>query len=454
VGSDNSGGITRIFPALSGNRARALSRYEQYVRELADLVGARPEPFVGAIAERIRSGRIEPAPESMAAQVALTRRLPLVGREEALGALSEAWRRCSSSRRTEVVAILADAGLGKTRLAEELMARVALDGGGTVRVRGVESDVLSPWSGLLGLGRAGLLEAPGVAAAPPQAHAAFAEHIAEWGDRFPGSAGVEPAPLPRAFSDLVRSAAEEHPVLIVADDCHYLDVESLQSLTSLPRDLPDAPMLLLLTADPAIESETLDVLRTRFGRDHPGQTIELGPLEGAALRQMARAVFPSYVDEAVDRLARRIQADSAGIPLLAIEILHAISSGLDWQVESGAWPAPFHTLTQTTPGDLPDTVVSAVRYGFRRLSEPAQRALAAAAALGGRQDGARIGRAAGLPAARLHAALDELEWQRWLVADAQGYSFVARIVERIVDRDMVTPGQRRRMRDAGQEPID
>jgi hypothetical protein len=52
----------------------------------------------------------------------------------------------------------------------------------------------------------------------------------------------------------------------------------------------------------------------------------------------------------------------------------------------------------------------------------------------------------------LSAALDELEWQRWLVSDGRGYVFVARIVERIIERDMLTPGQRRRMREAAGRP--
>jgi hypothetical protein len=44
-------------------------------------------------------------------------------------------------------------------------------------------------------------------------------------------------------------------------------------------------------------------------------------------------------------------------------------------------------------------------------------------------------------------ALDELEWQRWLAADPRGYTFVARLVRDVVGQDMVTPGQRRRLRE-------
>jgi len=433
--------------ALAGDRAGALRRFEQYVQVLREQLNSAPDAEVAAMAGRIRKERLGPAPESDAARVAMTRRLPLIGREGPLRALSEAWQQCLASRRMAVVLVVADAGFGKTRLSEEMVARAALDGGATLTVRGAEADHLAPWSGLLGLARGGLLETIGIAAAPASAHAALAAQVPEWGDRFRSAPGAEPTPLPRAFSELIRAAADEQPLLIVAEDCHLLDGESLTTLASLPRDLPATPTMMLLTAEPVPPSDALDALRTRLGRDIPGATVELGPLDQRALAAMARAVFPGYDDKSIDRLTRRVAADSAGVPLLAIEILHAVAAGLELDPASGAWPAPYHTLTHTTPGDLPDTIVSAIRIGFRRLSPEAQRALAAAAALGGRVTAARLARATGLTEAEVHSAADELEWQRWLVADGRGYQFVARIVERVVERDMLTPGQRRRLRE-------
>jgi hypothetical protein len=45
------------------------------------------------------------------------------------------------------------------------------------------------------------------------------------------------------------------------------------------------------------------------------------------------------------------------------------------------------------------------------------------------------------------AALDELEWSRWLMADARGYTFVAGIVRDVIARDMLKEGQRRRIKE-------
>jgi hypothetical protein len=128
-----------------------------------------------------------------------------------------------------------------------------------------------------------------------------------------------------------------------------------------------------------------------------------------------------------------------------VELLHAVSLGMDLHGLEGAWPEPMRTLSQTMPGGLPEAVVGAIRVGFRRLSPEAQRVLVAAAVLGDRVPAAVLARASQLEQARADSALDDLEWQRWLWADPRGYGFVARIARDVVARDMVTRGQRQRI---------
>src|SRR3989442_15788364 len=82
-------------------------------------------------------------------------------------------------------------------------------------------------------------------------------------------------------------------------------------------------------------------------------------------------------------------ADSAGIPLLVVALLHAVAAGFEPSETQPPWPRPTETFEQTLPGELPDNVVAAIRINFRRLSAEAQRVLVAAAGLGG--PGARGG---------------------------------------------------------------
>jgi len=88
---------------------------------------------------------------------------------------------------------------------------------------------------------------------------------------------------------------------------------------------------------------------------------------------------------------------------------------------------------------------AAIRVEFRRRSADAQHLLVAAAVLADRVPAAHLGQATGFEDERLTAALDELEWHRWLAAEPRGYAFVARIVRDVIERDMVTPGQRQRL---------
>ncbi|MEO7238022.1 MAG: hypothetical protein ABIZ96_05330, partial [Gemmatimonadales bacterium] len=157
---------------------------------------------------------------------------------------------------------------------------------------------------------------------------------------------------------------------------------------------------------------------------------------------------PGYDPVAIDRVVRRVATDSAGLPLLAVELLRAVALGLDLGTISATWPEPYRTLDQSLPGHLPDAVVAAIRIGVRRLSPAAQRVLAATAVLGDLVPPSLLERALSLEAEEVVRALDELEWQRWVVSEPRGYSFVARIVRQVVERDIVTPGQRRRVLEA------
>jgi len=430
--------------ALAGDRAGAL--------ELAQGHASPLEPETAALAERLRRGRerrlprVATAPEGSVAW----RRAPLIARERELAEILACWRDVRPGGAAVAIA-LATAGAGKTRLAEEVMARVGLAGGVCVATRAVPADRDQPLAGVLSLAHGGLLDAPGVAAAAPAALAALGRVAGEWAERFPAARTPGEPDLVAALSEVLRAATAEQPLLIVCDDAQWMDAASLAALETLLRNLARAPLLLLVTATDEPEPPTLVELRSHVGRDLRGVVVRLGHFDAHAIETLVRWALPTYTPEEAERLSRRIAQDSAGNPLLVVEICHALARGLDLGVTSGAWPRPLGTLDQTMPGDLPDTIVAAIRVGFNCLTPDARAALAAAAVLGGeeRVSAQRIGAATRLEGAGLDAALDELEWRRWLVVEPRGYSFVARIVRDVVQRDMVTPGQARRILDAG-----
>jgi hypothetical protein len=450
-GSEQALRVAMRSLVLGGDRAGALERYEAFSARLKQEVGTSPDAETEALAERVRHERRirPPSPARPGEQTEGEPRLPLVGREVELSRLADAAAAACRERRACGLVLEGESGAGKTRLMEELLGRLRLDGVAVAVVRAVEADREEEWSGVLGLARSGLLEARGLPAAPARALALFADVMPEWADRFPNlTRDGTPVSYGRALSEILRAATEEQPVALAVDDAQWLDQPSMLALLAALRDLESAPLILLFATDLHPSRVELDNLRSRLGGDVRGVALRLGSLDSTHLRALARRMLPGFSEVEIERVARRVATDSAGLPLLAVELLRAVALGLDLRGTAGAWPEPYKTLDQTLPGDLPDTVVAAIRVGFRRLSPGAQRALAAASMLGDRVPLELLARVLDLPAGQLAVALDELEWHRWLVYDPRGYSFVARVVRKVIARDMLTPGQRQRVLEA------
>ena len=432
--------------ALAGDRTEALKRFGVYVRRLSEH-GAEPDEATRRLADQVKKERVWDLPSTVPKdgnEGAECRRFPLAGRCDELSQLNNVWDRCVNARTASVGFIVGDSGCGKTRLAEELVARARLSGAVVATFRAVEGDLNSDHTGIVGLARGGLLEGAGLAAASPEALSAFSGLIVEWADRF-GVPQSKAQSIEEAFVEVVRAVSIEQPVFLLVDDAHWCDRNSLLTYGTVLRDLSDSPVLLCVTASQHPARGELDELRSRVGRGFQGTTVTLEALNSAELFELAKWALPSYSEDQQKRLTRRLIADSAGLPLLAVELLHAVALGMDIDATKGAWPRPLKTLSQTLPGDLPDAIVGAIRVGFRRLSGPAQNILATAAVLGRRTTAELLGECADIGGSELDTALDELEWQRWLTSDASGYSFLAEIMLQVIDRDMVTSGQRRRI---------
>ena len=428
---------------LDGDRTGALAEYEAFVALLEQDLGTAPSANCVALAERIRRERGAPVLPPKTPEPA-RRRARLVQRSAELEALWQGWQKASTGRTAVLALVVGDPGVGKSRLGDELAARMRLDGAVTAVIRSVESDGQSPWSGVIGLARGGLLEAAGLATAPPAALAWFAGQIVEWADRFPARPGTAETAPARAFTEVLRAVLVEQPLVLLLDDAALLDHESLLAIEAALRDLAQTPLFVLLMVAAQSTRPEIEQLRAWAGRDAAGLVVRLGPLDHPGILELARWALPSYDDGKLDQVARRVEVDSAGLPLLVVELLNAIRDGLDLQRVKGDWPSPLRTLDDSLPGGLPEAVTGAIRVEFRRLSKPAQLVLQAAAVLEDRVTGDRLARATELERAAVNGALDELEWARWLSAEGRGYSFVAGIVRKVIAQDLVLPGPRRR----------
>lgn len=433
--------------ALGGERARVLQRAESYRAGLAERLGVEPSARVTGLVDRVRHGRRfgPPAGAAAPAAEAAGRRFPLVGRGAELAKLVEVWEAAREGLGSAILLIEGETGSGKSRLAEEVAARATLDGAVVCSARAVSGDEAEEWSGVLTLARGGLLEVRGLASSPPPALDALARELPAWRERYPAVQGGEGLSPGRALREIAETVTAEQALVLLVDGAEHLDRSSLHVLAALPRDLPQARLLVGFIAASFPPRGELDELRAALGRSQRGVAIALGALDAGALHDLVAWAMPGYSASEVERLTRRLAADSAGLPLLTVELLHAVACGMELGADAGAWPEPSRTLDQSLPGDLPAPIIAALRVGFRRLSAGAQQVLAAASLLGERVSPADLARATALGSDAVSGALDELEWARWLVAEPRGYAFVARVARDVVAQDMMTPGQRRRI---------
>jgi DNA-binding SARP family transcriptional activator/tetratricopeptide (TPR) repeat protein len=175
---------------------------------------------------------------------------PLVGRRTELAALRDAFARAVEERRGNLILIMGEAGIGKTRLARELMAQ--LDGEATVFVgRCVSYGTGATYLPLAEIIREIRSRVDLSRLLATDEHAELIEaRIAELTGEAEGpAAGGETF---WAVSRLFEELAGERPVMLVFEDLHWAEPTLLELIDYLARWVTGAPLLLLGLARPEL----------------------------------------------------------------------------------------------------------------------------------------------------------------------------------------------------------
>lgn len=309
----------------AGEPARALTTYAELSKLLADELGTDPAAPTRDLHLAILRDQASPAvePSSAGAQTTTTasETIGLVGRAAELRALRTAWNAAAGGR-AGLVLVVGEAGIGKTRLVEEL-ERIAESTGGTVMMARCYSTESS------------LFLQPLVEAVGPVVHALPAgrlvelagEHASALAQLLPGSAAVlGPVPIRRdnaglerrrafeGLTSLLRGLSERTPVLLSLDDVQNAGRSSLELLHYLARHAPNARILVAATVR---EEEGADVLDTLAG---VADFLSLGPLPPDAVRSLATAA--GLADQTDDIMTR-----TQGHSLYVVETLRALGQG-------------------------------------------------------------------------------------------------------------------------------
>ncbi len=246
-------------------------------------------------------GKSDPVPAwrlVRAATDAPERRLdtPMVGRERELGTLLEAWER-SRAGTCELVTIVGSAGVGKSRLAAELLSRVEA----TV----VRGRCLSYGEGITYWPVVAVLEQ----LEPQCVSLDLDTDVTEALDVLLGRGGTSSTDeLAWAFRKLLEAVAEEGPLIVVFDDIHWGEEVFLDLIEHIAFLSTGAPILLLCMARP----ELLD------RRSDWGGVVRLEPLppEQAGALMEARLGGDSLDDDLRERILRA----AGGNPLFVEEM--------------------------------------------------------------------------------------------------------------------------------------
>jgi DNA-binding SARP family transcriptional activator/tetratricopeptide (TPR) repeat protein len=316
--------LIRLLVA-GGDQAGAVAAYQRHAARLGAELGVSPAAETRRLVAAPREAPPGPLPPADPTVGAGAPRL--VGRDGEVRALLRHWRASRAGGGT-AVAITGDGGMGKTRLAREVLGVAAADGALTATAVAGGPGAAAPfalWSELLDdlIAQAGPL---------PESSPAGE---GDWDTLLAAIRTGAPAPATAPGLDRIRFfeatvavlswAARDRPLALALEDLHAADRSSLELVAYAGRRITRQRVLLVLTRRRLPPRPELDaVLGALRARGALAAEFDLGPLPAAALDELvgAAADVPAAHRARIVRLA-------AGNPLLAVETARSAAHDVD-----------------------------------------------------------------------------------------------------------------------------
>ncbi len=287
---------------------------------------------------------------------------PLVGRRRELDLLLASFEACVRENTARFVLVRADAGMGKNRLFYEFRRRLRANKHAPLRLTAAFAPVgMEPMQGLRQITRALLkLER---SATPAELDAAVDRVVAESGAppaladhlRFVlgrsaqtlAASGLETKQRREgaalALKHLLEHQAATGPLLLVLEDLHWADPDSVEFLRRFARTPFRGPVLVLALGRP----EAIELVRDLLA--DPFENVELRPLEAAEIAALSTAILrDGQVDDA---LAAVVAERSGGNPFVAEELIKGLhEAGVLQRVQGRYRLMPGHSTAQIPVG--------------------------------------------------------------------------------------------------------
>ena len=394
--------------ADEGRLGDAIRQYQACVAVLRRELGVEPaaatRELYQATLDRQRGGetsrgrRVAPIATRHIADVDT----PLVGRSSELERLDAALETMAGGR-GQVVQLIGEAGIGKSRLVAELAHRASARGARILVGRCHDNEQvlpLRPWTEMLDV----LVGAPELRSLKSPSRALLAALLPALSDAGPRLATATDDPIRRfeAVLDLLRHLATSRPLVLVIEDLHWADDTSLRLLSFVSRRLGDARILMVLTvrAEELADVPLLERLLSSLARDDALVRITLGALSRDTTLRLVEALASRVTSAA--GLGERVWTFSRGHPFLTVEALRAVEEG--------------GRLATRTGDATPERVRDLMTSRLSRLGERGRQLATVAAVIGRPFDVHLLERVSGLTAVETRVAVDELSRRRVLGA--------------------------------------
>ncbi len=433
--------LMRLF-ALNNDRASALHVYHTCVTTLQRELGVDPDPATREAYERLLQQEA-PAIQPIVHQPLPAATPSLIGRKREWEQLRDAWQH-ETFGGPHFVLVTGEAGVGKSRLAEEFLLWVSQHGAITAKTRSYAAEgqlSLAPvteWLRSNGL-RAPLrqLDAVWLTEVARLLPELFAERpdlpryepVTEYGQR------------QRFFEALARVILlAPQPLLLLIDDLQWCDQETLEWLHFLLRF---DPMARLLVVGCAREEELPPQHPLRTFLLHLRSTtrvteITLQPLDAAETAKLASQVAKRELD--LDE-GLRLYQETGGYPLFVVEMARA---DLVWVPASQSDDDSSH---RQSPLDgartLPPRVHAVLAGRLLQLSDSAREFVELAATIGHEFTLDLLSTAGNADAESAVHALDEL-WHKRIVREhgANSYDFTHDKLREVAYAEISAPQRR------------
>jgi serine/threonine protein kinase/tetratricopeptide (TPR) repeat protein len=322
-----------------------------------------------------------PERDHEAARTLLGRPTRWVGRRSELAALVATFDECGEERVARAVLVTAPAGMGKSRLREELVRTLHQRGEDFLLIT-ASGDPIAAGSPLVMLAPAlrrlaGILDGEDPRIARRKLRTRISESLSgdtlgrvlpylgeligvPWSNEESGPHMVRASPaiiderMREAWQIFLRAECARRPVLIVLDDLHWGDLPSVSYIDTALEALRDRPLMVLALARPEVRTLFPQLWTRRDMLD-----MSLAPLSARAAAFLVRDALGDRVDdETIDRIVRR----AGGNAFFLEELIRGVA-------ESGS-------------GEVPETVLGMVQARLDALGPEAKRILRAASVFG------------------------------------------------------------------------